>query len=100
MPYRWNDDGTYVWYDDADFLWGDAASSSPSSSPSASPSTSPSASPSTSPSASPSASTSPGNQYAEITGTATEIIFETDIITGNKTIIITLFGNTWVPESY
>ena len=72
MAYEWQDDGTYVWKDDATTEWG----------------------------VSPSASPSPGNAWAVISGTATEVIFETDIVTGSKTIIITLHGQTWVPESY
>jgi hypothetical protein len=72
-------------------------SASPSGSPSGSPSASPSASPSQSPSASPSASPSPGNAIATVTGTATATIIETDIVTGNKTIVITLNGDTWIP---
>jgi len=33
---------------------------------------------------------------AAITGTATESITEADIVTGGKTIIITLSGDTWI----
>jgi len=33
---------------------------------------------------------------AAITGTATESITEADIVTGGKTIIITLTGDTWI----
>ena len=38
----------------------------------------------------------PSGMSAAITGTATASITEADIVTGGKTIIITLTGTTWI----
>jgi len=36
---------------------------------------------------------------AVVTGTITSSTTESDIVAGGKTIIITLTGDTWIPES-